>query len=245
MASQNFIARPALAVYNTGGGPAGDPYWDNVSLLLPFDGNDGDTTTTDLSSFSNTVSAFNGVARIESDQSKFGGTSLFTGTSGYNSVQISSSPSLDLNTGDWCVECWIRLTTLTFPASFAGVAGQSPRNGGPQFLIYFNGKVGWWWGLGKESFSGNTVLSTDTWYHVAWVRETASNTVKIYLNGVLDGSVSLSGSTSLGGTGDWYVGEARRLEIPFPGYIDDFRITKGITRYTENFTPPTEAFPTN
>ena len=71
--------------------------------------------------------------------------------------------------------------------------------------------------------------------------------LKIFINGVQEGSqssVSFSNNTSqpltvgaittaTGWNENYYVN----------GYIDEFRITKGIARYTSNFTPPTAAFP--
>jgi len=69
--------------------------------------------------------------------------------------------------------------------------------------------------------------SSGQWYHVAVVRSGSS--VSLYIDGILIGTETYSGSIS-SRTGN--IGDA------FKGYIQDFRVTNGLARYTANFTPP-------
>ena len=52
----------------------GDVYFPQTSLLLPFDGSDAATSTSDLSNRNATVT-FAGTAQLSTGQSKFGGSS--------------------------------------------------------------------------------------------------------------------------------------------------------------------------
>ena len=82
-------------------------------------------------------------------------------------------------------------------------------------------------------------MSTGQWYHVAYVRE--SGTLKIYFNGTVD-STTQSYSSQFGKTGTLYFGDQHAGGGGAPQYyIDDLRITKGLARYTSNFTAPTTA----
>jgi hypothetical protein len=68
----------------------------------------------------------------------------------------------------------------------------------------------------------------------------------LYINGVADGTIT-GASAALNGVGsNWFVGTAGDSIANYHvnGYIDDVRITKGVARYTANFTPPTTALST-
>ena len=89
--------------------------------------------------------------------------------------------------------------------------------------------------------TGATSLSSGTSYHVAAVR--SGNTLMVFLNGTLDGSVTMSGtmntSTVAARIGSFWTG-ASELSIS-NAYFDEFRISN-TARWTSGFTPPTIAY---
>ena len=118
-----------------------------------------------------------------------------------------------------------------------------PRNSdsdnSPLVWINSSGKVYYYTG-GSQRIVGTTVLNTGQWYHVALVKN--SGTTTLYLDGTSEGSFSDSLTYIQPTTfriGQRYAGTLYNLN----GYLDDFRITKGVARYTANFTPPTQALP--
>lgn len=228
---RGFLLNP----FRFGGTPPGDtdPYFSNVSLLLHMDGANGSTTFTDSSGTPKTVSGTGG-AKISTTHSKFGGASLLlNGTSGYLSTPGNSA--FAFGTGDFCVEMFIRTTAMTERV----LVDQYDGDGSWQFSIR-NGKLSWY----SDSYvlAGSSLgIADNALHHVAADR--SSGVLRFFVDGVQDGSVSLAtnytktptlaiGAQVFSGAGSW-----------FPGNIDELRITKGVSRYTANFTPPAAPFP--
>ena len=220
-----------------------DPLFANVSLLLHMNGSDGSTTFTDSSSTPQTVTASGGT--ISTAQSRFGGASgLFVKASGHQLTLPTSTAAFDFGTGDFTIEAWVRLNSLpstTDSGSFwiLGLGSSSFRYGTDFWIspsnIVFN--VGDWVNPTAEGPHG---MTTGQWYHVAAVR--SGNTVRVFVGGSQVGSGTSTQATS-GNFSLPVIGGDTSGGGNFDGYIDEFRVTKGVARYTANFTPPTAAFP--
>jgi len=221
-----------------------DPDFANVSLLLHGDGTNGSTTITDSSSNSNSVTANNG-AQISTTQSKFGGSSIEFLSTANTGLSVTSSSVFQFGTGDWTVEAWIyqrsqvQYSTLFEIGNHANTDSITFTVGTDGFLTYSGG----FFGPQINTFTLNT------WQHIAVTR--AGNLLYFFLNGTIVGnSGGYSFVNNLTATSTVSVAypygllpTANNSNYRFNGYIDDFRITKGVARYTANFTPPTAPFP--
>ena len=209
---------------HSGGGGSGDPDFANVSLLL-----DGDAEPiTDLTGKSNIETL--PPARVSTSKKKYGTGSLDVTGNGY--LKTSTADSFDVG-GVFTVEFWV---------NYSDVAGnQTLINTNPPnqlYIAYTAGKI-WVANLGKNVFSPLHTPVVNQWYHYAVVCD--GSTYKLYVDGqLLDSSFDYIGSKVI----DWWAVGARQSGLNQGNcFIDDLRITKGIARYTGNFTPPTEALP--
>jgi hypothetical protein len=200
-----------------------------TSFLLNFtNGNIFDGTT------KNNLNTL-GDAKVSTTQSKFAPTSVvFDGTGDY--LTAPSNTAFAYGTGDFTWEAWVYMNTTSgnqYILDHGLESGTLTYNGG---LRYYNPTTG----IGSALYTTAPTLTAGTWNHIAVARQ--SGTTRLFLNGTLvasgaDSNNFASAAISIaqyGGGGLYY-----------NGYIQDLRLTKGVARYTANFTPPTAPFPTN
>ena len=178
-----------------------------------------------------------GNAATSTTQVKFAGTkSIYIGAQGdyINSIHDSTIPIFpNGDSQDWTLEYWY------YPTNIAGF--NNIFNIGDGFYMYaLNGGLGFYTESGGSYLLGQNqfhFVTENTWSHVAIVRN--GNNYNAYVDGVSRFNTTNSNEVQTG-TNNLHIGDMTAYNngaLNF--YIQDFRITKGLARYTANFTPPT------
>ena len=187
-----------------------------------------------------------GNAQISTSVKKFGtGSMAFDGSGDYLLMPLNTQ--LQLGSGNFTIEFWLNLVSRDTSGAcifanynsfttgalsfFAGHATSSST----KYQIACNGTF--------PAIQSSANVAYNQWDHFAIVRN--GNTLTLYINGTADGTFSMTGISVDGVGSNWIVGAAldALTNYELNGYLDEFRITKGVARYTANFTAPTAPFP--
>ena len=217
----------------------GDLDADSVSLLMHGDGLNASTSFVDSSPSPKTFTVV-GAAKLSTAQSKFGGSSLYFDGQGARIVSPKSS-GYDFD-GDFTIEFWAWKsgpgdTSWDYLLQCAWVV--SPSNGwtlGLRTTFSFNHRGAD--GVG-DYIDAPVSIYDSTWHHYAVSR--AAGVLRLFVDGVQVAQRTTSANFHTYDS-DLIIGASDNGNYGFAGYVDDLRITKGVGRYTADFTPSAQPF---
>jgi hypothetical protein len=209
----------------------GDPYSDYVVLLNHFNTDFSDSSTNNY-----TLTATGTLTPITSSYFKFGDGS-------YSSVSTSTlkvtGSNLIFGETNFTVEGWYFAVAAGTLDLFSN--GNFNSAGGLLMTIDPDGRLNFLENSQLRFFTSTNTFPYFQWVHVALTKE--NNVYRVFVNGnlVITHSGNYNHTSDIFGIGCKTVDIGSSLS--FLGYIDDFRITNGVARYTSNFTPPTQQLP--
>ena len=217
-----------------------------TKLMLHCDGTNGSTTFIDSSLVPHTMTA-NGTTVIDTSQSVFGTASAKIGGGTGQFIRTPNSTDFDFGGGDFTIDFRIRYSSLN--ALLEGWVNKwVGANRGFEFYRLATGNT---IGFDYSTTGANTLSITssatwtptlNTWYHVAVVRNTTN--IMFFIDGVKLGvNQNIGTDVIFAPTAILEVGDIDSA-FSVDAWMDEVRISKGIARWTSNFTPPTSAYTT-
>jgi hypothetical protein len=237
------VAGTTLTFTGTGTLPS-DSLFKNVSLLMHMDGANGSTSFPDVkgATFLAAGTPFLSTSTFISGTS----AAYFNGTSDY--LQTSSSTSFtgpySASALSFTVEFW--MNPMAYAAGGAGFEERtimsSENTGGKGWRITMDTSgIVWRSAFGAVNYGTSdriVPVSLNTWTHFAVVF--SNGMVTLYKDGVTAYGQNYPSMWPPALSDPLRIG-ARYGASPmyyYKGYLDDIRITKGVARYSGNFTPP-------
>jgi hypothetical protein len=170
---------------------------------------------------------------------KAGAGSAITGsvefTSTTDALVLSAGEDFAYGTGDFTIEAWIQPQGT--PSGETKAIFTQTQSGNDYIVFKVDSDKAIKATFGSTTVSGGTV-EVGSWHHVAVTR--ASNTVKIFVNGVASAGTTVSTDFS-DTTRNPTIGQYTHTygNIEYYGFISNLRVVKGTALYTDSFTPPT------
>ena len=172
-----------------------------------------------------------GNADSSTTRAKYTTSSIYMDGTGYvelpaGSINISGSQ-------DYTIEGWINFNSIGGDQGIFQV--NWPSNNLELIVAYWQG-----WATyinGSLNIDTSVTPTTNQWYHVAVSRE--SGTVRVFLDGSTIRTVT--GDTTAMENMTLVIGGYVSTSYLSDAYFEDWRITTGLARYTEDFTVPTES----
>lgn len=224
------LADVSVAVSYTGQAPA-DPYLNNVGFLMT--GESG-LVNEAPSGVTFTTSA---TAPTISTTDKVFGTKSIRFNSDIDYIRTNASSALGFGSGDFTMETWVKVETWN--------------NAG--FLPILDMRVNYWYdALPAIYYNGGNIMfapagastpafALNEWHHVVYSKN--GTTGRLFVDGILKSTVpdtnnyGATGMLTFGQAGDAQSGALTCTFCNVVGNFDNVRITKGVGRYTSNFTP--------
>jgi hypothetical protein len=215
---------------------------DAGSTTAAYSTNYGSTWTTSylpsnhifVNTASNTPAVGN--AQISTTQKQFGTSSLYLDGSANTFITTASSADYAYGITDFTIECWVYLPSVSSiqpifdqRASVTEISLLLEISSAGLLRLYINGSY---------VITGNTTLSTNTWTHVAVSR--TSGTTRLFVGGTVQ-TTTYADSNNYAAKG-FTIGAYYTGASLLTGYIDEFRVTTALSRYTTTFTPSASAF---
>lgn len=206
----------------------------STKLALHMDGNEGGTIFTDVSVNTLSITTI-GTIHTTSAQKVFGTASAVMDGDG----DYLTTPTINLSDSDFTIDFWMRSNDVnkiqTMYEQYSGGGTNNNHN-----IQIYNKKLSFYAEIGGSQvfwYQGTKELSSNSWYHVAFIRK--NKTLYCYIDGKLDGSCSASSSINTGASVK--VGGSHTSTQSFDGYIDEFRIDLS-ARWDSEFTIPSQAY---
>lgn len=147
---------------------------------------------------------------------------------GNNFVEVSDNSNLDL-TSSMTLEAWVYPTSYTWANNIITKWGPGPTEQRSYVLDLIYGRPAIWIstdGTHQEGttvfyVTGSTTLSLNKWYHIVGIFD--GNHLKVYVNGILDGYMTWSG-TVFNGNAPLRIGNDGWGNYPFSGIIDEVAV---------------------